>query len=100
MRRNFLRGRLLLVAALASLTVLAAVPVAQAKKAKVTGGSSAVTLSDAVVSFMSSNGITASAISPATGDTPTFTLPIGRGRINTTNYSGFLVHRGGIRFTK
>jgi hypothetical protein len=87
---------------LALLAVLAFAPApAQAKRAKVTGGQTTIAPSSASQQFLSANGITASPVSPATaGSGGTLVLPIARGRVNASTLRGFIVHRGGLKFTK
>jgi hypothetical protein len=96
------RPRALLVAAIAALCFMAvgAAGAQAATKVKVTGGTTTVTPSAATNQFLANNGISVTALSPATLANGAVAFPIAGGRINPTNLHGFIVHRGGLRFTK
>jgi hypothetical protein len=96
-----LRLRALLATALLALSLMAVgATAAQAAKVRVTGGTTTITPSAATTQFLTNNGISVAALSPATISNGVVTLPISGGRINPTPLRGFIVHRGGLRFTK
>lgn len=71
-----------------------------ANKIKVTGGDTKLALSDAAKSGLSAQGITLTAVAPATFADGTLTLPIAGGKLKSTTTSAFLAHKGGVTFTK
>jgi hypothetical protein len=73
---------------------------AQAARVKVTGGTTTVTPAAPVVQTLTNLGVSVSPIDPATAANGTLTFPIVRGRVNKDNLRGFLVHSGGVKFTK
>jgi hypothetical protein len=97
-----MRLRALLGAAIAALCLIAvgAAGAQAATKVKVTGGTTTITPSAATSQFLANNGISVTALSPATLANGAITFPIAGGRINPTNLHGFIVHRGGVKFTK
>lgn len=81
---------------LAALTVVAALAlsgVAVAKVAKITGGTTSITLSSAATSVMTANHLTVTPLGAATGSGSTFTFPIARGHINAKLH-GFVINGG------
>ena len=88
-------SRFRLLTALTVVAALALAGVASAKAAKVTGGSTTITLSSAATALMSANHLTATPISPATFSGSTFTFPIRSGRVNK-QFHGFVTDRGGF----
>ncbi len=74
--------------------------VRDANKIKVTGGDTKLALNDAAKTGLSSQGITLTAIAPATLADGTLTFPIAGGKLKTTGTTGFLAHKGGVTFTK
>jgi hypothetical protein len=87
--------------AVTALVVLAfGVTGAQAARVKVTGGTTTVTPAAPVVQALTNLGVSVSPIAPATAANGTYTFPIVRGRVNTDNLRGFLVHSGGVKFAK
>lgn len=71
-----------------------------ANKIKVTGGETKLALGDAAKNGLSSQGITLTALAPATFADGTLTFPIAGGKLESTTSAGFLAHRGGVTFTK
>lgn len=85
------RNRLVaLVAVFASLALAGT-----ALAAKVTGGSTTLTLSDAATKVLSANHLTVAPLVPATASGATLSFPIVRGRLNPHNH-GYLIHSGGF----
>lgn len=88
------------VIALAALLAIAPAT-AQAKRSKVTGGQTTIAPSSAFQQFLASNSIAVAPVSPASaGSGGSLVLPIAGGRVNSTTLRGFIVHRGGLKFTK
>jgi hypothetical protein len=85
------------VALVAALTL---VPAASALAAKITGGTAQVTVSATAAQLLSSNGISATALAPATQSGMTFTFPIARGHFNLTTKHGRVVTKGGFELSK
>jgi hypothetical protein len=82
---------------LTALTVVVALAFASvALAAKVTGGTTTVTASNAAAQALSANHIAITPLAPATASGNAFTFPIARGRLNAKTLRGFIVHRGGI----
>jgi hypothetical protein len=101
MNSHKLRLRTLLGAALLALCLMAVGAAgAQAAKVKVTGGTTTITPSAATAQFLTNHGIGVAAIAPATLSNGVATLPIAGGRIDPATLRGFIVHRGGLKFTK
>jgi hypothetical protein len=75
---------------------LVLVPAGVAVAAKVTGGSAQVTASSAAARVLSSNGISAKALAPATQSGTTFTFPVTGGRLNATTKHGSVRTAGGL----
>jgi hypothetical protein len=73
---------------------------AQAARVKVTGGTTTVTPAAPVVQALTNLGVSVSPIDPATAASGAYTFPIVRGWVNTDNLHAFLVHSGGVKFTK
>jgi len=73
---------------------------AQAAKVKITGGTTTITPSAATTQFLTTNGIGVVPLAPATLSNGVVTLPIAGGRIDPATLRGFVVHRGGLKFTK
>lgn len=95
------RLRALLGAALLALCLMAVgAAVAQAAKAKITGGTTTITPSAATTQFLTTNGIAVTALAPATLSNGVVTLPIAGGRIDPATLRGFVTHRGGLKFAK
>ena len=94
------RLRAVLVAALAAFVLLAATAAgAQAKIVKLIGQTS-VTPSSQAAQFLANNGVSTSTVGPATFSNGSFTFPLAVGFGNTANFTGVLVHKGGLKFTK
>ncbi len=89
---------LLSAAALAALAIAA--PAAQARVVQVTGGQATFTPSSQLTQALSSNGVTATAISPASLDNGALTLPVVGGRVARPSLYGYLAFGGGIRLAK
>ena len=85
------RNRILAVLAVVASLALASVALA----AKVTGGTSTVTLSSAATQLLSTNHLTVAPVAPATASGSTLTFPITGGRLNK-NLHGHIVHSGGV----
>ena len=102
MNSHKLRLRALIGTALLalSLTVVGATGAQAAKKVRVTGGTTTITPSTATTQFLTNNGIAVSALTPATLSNGVVTLPVASGRIDPANLHGFILHRGGLRFSK
>ena len=95
-----LRLRAVLVAAVAAFVVLAVTAAgAQAKIVKLTGQTT-VTPSSQAKQFLSSNGVSTSTVGNATASNGSFTFPIVAGFADTSNFTGILVHSGGLKFTE
>ena len=95
------RFRALVGAALLALCLMAVGAAgAQAAKVKITGGTTTITPSAATTQFLTTNGIGVAPLAPATLSNGVVTLPIAGGRIDPATLRGFVVHRGGLRFTK
>jgi hypothetical protein len=73
---------------------------AQAARVPVTGGTTTITPTAEAVQTLTSAGISASPIEPATAPNGVFTFPIARGLVNPANLRGFILHKGGVKFTK
>jgi len=74
---------------------------AQAKLSKVTGGQTTITPSSASQQFLTANGISVTPVAPASaGSGGGLVLPISGGRVNGTTLRGFILHRGGLKFSK
>ena len=71
---------------------------AQAKRYHVTGQQTVVTPSTQFTQFLSTHGITVTAIGRASIANGALTLPIVRGSVALTSKRGILIHRGGIQF--
>jgi hypothetical protein len=100
MRRSSTAMRSALVGALLALALLAVTAVgAQAKIVKLSGQTT-VTPSSQTVQFLSANGVSVSTTGPAAASNGAFTFPIVAGFAQTKNYTGILVHAGGLRFSK
>jgi hypothetical protein len=96
-----LRLRALIGTALVALCLMAVGATgAQAATVKITGGTTTITPSAATTQFLSNNGISVAALSPATISNGVVTLPVAGGRVNPNTLRGFVRHRGGLRFTK
>jgi hypothetical protein len=101
MNSHKLRLRAVFGAALLALCLMAVGAAgAQAAKVKVTGGTTTITPSAATTQFLTNNGIGVAPIAPATLSSGVATLPISGGRIDPATLRGFIVHRGGLKFTK
>lgn len=72
----------------------------QAKPVKVTGGQTAITLNGPAAQLLTDNGVTVSAVAPATLSGATATFPIRGGRLNAKGTKGFVRHLGALRFSK
>ena len=95
------RLRALVGAALLALCLMAVGAAgAQAAKVKITGGTTTITPSAATTQFLTTNGIGVAPLAPATLSNGVVTLPIAGGRIDPATLDGFVVHRGGLKFTK
>lgn len=93
--------RLTILTALLGLAMLALVASsAQAKVVKVTGDQATVAPSTQLTQFLSDNGVSVSAIAPATLDGGNLTLPITGGRVHSKNLHGVLVMGGGVKLSK
>jgi ribosomal protein L18E len=96
LKEDFMRIRL--IAALTAALVLALSAVAHA--ARITGGTTTITPSAAATKLLSDNGITVSALKPATlGSDGAVTIPIRNGHIRLKAMRGFVRHKGGIALT-
>lgn len=74
---------------------------AQAKPVKITGGEATFAPSAKLSQALSDNGITASAIDPATLDgSGNLTLPIARGAVRGKSLHGVLAMKGGVELSK
>jgi hypothetical protein len=101
MNSHKLRLRAVFGAALLALCLMAVGAAgAQAAKVKVTGGTTTITPSAATTQFLTNNGIAVAPIAPATLSNGVATLPISGGRIDPATLRGFIVHRGGLKFSK
>lgn len=94
------RIHLLLLALAACALLVAGVAGAAGKRSTVTGGSTTVTTSPEAKAALAANGVTVAPIAPATASEDSVTLPISGGKLNKANLRGFVVHKGGIKFTK
>jgi hypothetical protein len=94
------RVRITLLAAIAALTLLAVGAAgAQAKMVELAGQTS-VTTSAQAQQFLADKGVAVSAVEPAALEGGMVTLPLRFGFGNPKNYTGVLVHEGGLRFSK
>lgn len=94
-------SRATILTALLGLAMLALVASsAQAKVVKVTGDQATVAPSTQLTQFLSDNGVSVSAIAPATLDGGNLTLPITGGRVHSKNLHGVLVMGGGVKLSK
>jgi hypothetical protein len=96
------RLRLAVAAAISAVALFAvAAPASQAKVVKLSG-SSTVTPTAAVNSFLTAQGVTVTPTGPATagGPPPSWTFPIALGIGDTKTFNGVLAHSGGLKFTK
>lgn len=87
-------------AGLSSLVIVAA---AQASSQRVTGGHATVTTSSAIshfIAFLRSQGITVTAIAPATFANGSLTTPIVNGHMTVPGLHGVMDTSGGLRFKK
>jgi hypothetical protein len=92
--------RAALLATVAALAVLApATAGAQAKVVKLTG-STTVTPTAPTRQFLADNGVSVAATGRATLANGAFSLPVVAGIGRTQDFTGVLVHAGGLRFTK
>ena len=73
-------------------------PVMPKKAIVVTGGQVTVTPTASTVSFLTSHGITVSALSPATLSSATVTFPVAGGVATNHHLKGVLFLRGGVSF--
>ncbi len=88
--------RIRMIVALAAVAALAIPSAAAAAVVRVTGGTTQVTASSAVTSALNANHITVKPLGTATASGSTFTFPIVRGRLNTSNLQGVIYHSGGL----
>lgn len=86
-------SRLRLVALVALIASLALASVAQA--ARITGGTTTVSISDAASQVLTANHLTVAPLTPASASGSTLTFPIAGGRLNP-RHLGFITHRGGF----
>jgi hypothetical protein len=96
------RIKLGLLAAFAAcaLLVVGVAGASAGKRVKLTGVSTTITPSAAATQALTENGVTVSPIAPATAGDGSITLPISRGMVNPNNLRGYVVHQGGVTFTK
>jgi hypothetical protein len=73
---------------------------AQAKPFHITGKQTTITPSSQAAQVLTSNGVTVSAIGPATLSGGTLTLPIDGGRAARSGQRGVVLHAGGVEFSK
>ncbi len=79
--------------------VLTLIPASVAFAAKITGGTAQVTVSSAAAQVLTSNGISAKALAPATQSGTTLTFPVTGGRFNTTTKHGTVRTAGGVELS-
>lgn len=86
---------------IAALTVVAALalPSASLAAAKVTGGTTQLTLSSGASNAMRNNHLTVTPIAPATASGSTFTFPISRGQLSKKRLRGRIVQHGGFKIS-
>jgi hypothetical protein len=75
-------------------------PSAQAKPLQITGKQTTITPSAQVTQFLTSHGVTVTAVGPATLSGGTLTLPIDGGRAARSGRRGVVRHAGGVEFSK
>jgi hypothetical protein len=73
---------------------------AQAKPFHITGKQTTITPSSQVAQVLTDNGVSVSAVGPATLSGGTLTLPITGGRATRSGRRGVVRHAGGVEFTK
>jgi hypothetical protein len=86
--------RFRLIVALAAALALSLSAVASA--ARITGGATTITPSAAATKLLSDNGITVTALRPATLANGAATLPIRRGHVRLKAMRGLVRHKGGV----
>lgn len=90
--------RIRTIAALTAIAALA-LPGAALAAAKVTGGTTQLTLTSGTSNALRNNHLTITPTAPATASGSTFTFPISRGWLNRNNLHGRIGQRGGFRIS-
>lgn len=99
-RRPSRLWRVALLSTLAALAVLVlATAGAQAKVVRLTGQTT-VTPTPQTLKFLADNGVAVSTTGQATASRGSFSLPVVAGIGRTEDFTGVLVHAGGLRFAK
>jgi hypothetical protein len=89
------------VLALCALLLVAAPAAAKPKKTlKLSRGATTLTLDKGAVDALTSLGIAAAPLSPATADGADLSFPITTGRVNKTTLAGTIRHSGGLSLTR
>jgi hypothetical protein len=65
---------------------------------RITGGTTTLTPTAATVSFLTSHGVTVTAVAPATLSGTAVSLPVIGGVARPKNLNGILLHRGAVKF--
>ncbi len=89
-------SRIRRIVALAAVMTLAVAGVATAAVTPVTGGTTQISVSSGVQSVLAANHLSVTPLAPATAAGATFSFPITRGHLNTTNLHGRIHHAGGL----